>query len=124
MWDRERGGRRAPLTRCGSPSGGRRDGTKAHLRPQHCSGRAIPEACRGVGRRAPAVGFAGPDVQLGVRTAWFVTTVVAGAVAVGCRPHSKRSEVWWFGSCRTQTCGLAITRSHYRLVPDGHGHLP
>ena len=35
--------RSAPLTRWGSPSGGRRDGTKAARRPQRFSGQSIPE---------------------------------------------------------------------------------
>jgi hypothetical protein len=51
-----------------SCSGGRRDSSLDHQRPQRCSGRALPEICRSAGWGAPAVGSAGPSVRLDMRT--------------------------------------------------------
>ena len=90
-----------PLTRRGSPSGGRRDSTKIHQCPPRCSGRAIAETCRGAGRRAPAVGSTGPVPDRGAQ----------------CRGAGQHSA----GQHRTRTCSLAISRPLFRTIPADPG---
>jgi hypothetical protein len=87
-WDREPWRGTCPLDAVWQPLGGRRDGTKAHLRLQRCSDRAIPETVGVRGGERPRLAPRDPVFDL-ARGPWFVC-LAAWRRIVGCCWPSDR----------------------------------
>lgn len=94
---RDCGGVRAPLTRCGSPSGGRRDSAKAHQRPQRCFGPAIPETAGLRGGERPRLAPLNPSVRFGVRivVAWLIAATHPRVLLPSARPSPSTVRNSW-----------------------------